>query len=266
MCGIAGVLRTDGATREIERGAQAMGDSLAHRGPDDHGVWSDAEAGVALAHRRLAILDLSPAGAPADAVGRRPLGHHLQRRDLQLPRRLRAELAARGVAFRGHSDTEVMLEAFAALGLDADGEAADRHVRHRALGPARAHADAGARPARHQAAVLGEVRRAVPVRLRAQGAARASRLDSRASTAPRVAGFMRHNYVPAPHTIYEGVRKLEPGTILTLPWGGEPHDRRASGTRARSREPASPIRSRGERRRADRRSWRRCCATRSSAA
>jgi asparagine synthase (glutamine-hydrolysing) len=62
MCGIAGVLRTDGATREIERGAQAMGDSLAHRGPDDHGVWSDAEAGVALAHRRLAILDLSPTG------------------------------------------------------------------------------------------------------------------------------------------------------------------------------------------------------------
>ena len=100
MCGIAGVLRTDGATREIERGAQAMGDSLAHRGPDDHGVWSDAEAGVALAHRRLSILDLSPAGHQpmVSADGRLVVTFNGEIYNFQ---ELRAELAARGVAFRG---------------------------------------------------------------------------------------------------------------------------------------------------------------------
>src|SRR6476659_6944213 len=116
MCGIAGVLRTDGATREIERGAQAMGDSLAHRGPDDHGVWSDAEAGVALAHRRLAILDLSPTGHQPmlSADGRLFVTVNGEIFNFQ---ELRAELAARGVTFRGTSDTEVMLEAFAVFGI-----------------------------------------------------------------------------------------------------------------------------------------------------
>ena len=65
MCGIAGLIVTsrpaDGS--EIERRARAMSDAIAYRGPDGSGVWSDAEAGVALAHRRLAIVDLTPTGA-----------------------------------------------------------------------------------------------------------------------------------------------------------------------------------------------------------
>jgi len=64
MCGIAGFVasRLQGAARQIDTIAGSMSDTLRHRGPDDDGVWSDAEAGVALIHRRLSIVDLSPAG------------------------------------------------------------------------------------------------------------------------------------------------------------------------------------------------------------
>ena len=63
MCGIAGLLSTPGRPEAIEAETiRRMGDSLAHRGPDDHGEWIDAEQGIALAHRRLAVVDLSAAG------------------------------------------------------------------------------------------------------------------------------------------------------------------------------------------------------------
>ncbi|HKJ88888.1 MAG TPA: asparagine synthetase B, partial [Gammaproteobacteria bacterium] len=61
MCGIAGFWRP-GADGPLQEVAGAMGDRLFSRGPDDRGVWVDEEAGLALAHRRLAIIDLSPAG------------------------------------------------------------------------------------------------------------------------------------------------------------------------------------------------------------
>ena len=116
------------------------------------------------------------------------------------------------------------------------------------VGPARAHAHAGARPARHQAAVLGEVRRAVFVRLRAQARCALFPAGRRASTAPRSPASCGTITCPPPRTIYEGVRKLEPGTILTLPWGGEPQHRTLLG-RARGC-------ARGPRRSAARRRWR----------
>ena len=115
MCGIAGVLSSTAKPREqLERDAVAMADSLAHRGPDDHGVWSDAEAGIALTHRRLSIVDLSPAGHQpmTSADGRFVITYNGEIYNFQ---ELRRELEARGIDFRGHSDTEVMLEAFAPL-------------------------------------------------------------------------------------------------------------------------------------------------------
>jgi len=65
MCGIAGFVdRKRGfGPEELRTIASRMADSLSHRGPDDQGVWTDAKAGVALGHTRLAIIDLSPAGA-----------------------------------------------------------------------------------------------------------------------------------------------------------------------------------------------------------
>ena len=59
MCGIAGVL---GGPKIDTALITRMAGALAHRGPDDHGVWIDAEAGIGLGHRRLSIIDLSPAG------------------------------------------------------------------------------------------------------------------------------------------------------------------------------------------------------------
>ena len=64
MCGLAGFVeaRGGGQQQELEALASQMADAMQHRGPDDKGVWADPEAGIALGHRRLSILDLSPAG------------------------------------------------------------------------------------------------------------------------------------------------------------------------------------------------------------
>jgi asparagine synthase (glutamine-hydrolysing) len=221
MCGIAGVLHSAGRAREeLERAAAAMADSLAHRGPDDSGVWSDAEAGVALSHRRLSIIDLSPTGHQpmVSAEGRFVVVFNGEIYNYQ---ELRAELAARGVTFRGASDTEVMLEAFAAFGIAATVQRLigmftlgiwDR--RERALTLVRDRL--GIKPlywAKFGSLFLfGSELRA----LRAHPG-----WDARVDRAA-LAAYMRLSYVPAPFSIYEGVRRLEPGTILTLPWGGEP--------------------------------------------
>ena len=221
MCGIAGVLTPAATSREqLERNAIAMADSIAYRGPDDHGLWSDADAGVALTHRRLSIVDLSATGHQPmiSADGQLIITYNGEIYNFQ---ELRRELEARGVRFRGHSDTEVMLEAFATYGIDATVKRLigmftigvwDR--RNRTLTLVRDRL--GIKPLYW--AKFGELflfgselkaLRAYP--------GWTPRIDR-----PAVAAFMRHNYIPAPHTIYEGVHKLKPGTILTLPWNGEP--------------------------------------------
>ena len=64
MCGITGILDTPRATTAVLRAqVQRMAQAIAHRGPDSEGQWVDAEHGVALGHRRLAVVDLSPHGA-----------------------------------------------------------------------------------------------------------------------------------------------------------------------------------------------------------
>ena len=114
-----------------------MASALVHRGPDDDGVWVEPELG-----RRARVppaLDHRPhAGrCPADGLGRRALRAGVQRRDLQPRTTLRARArGARGAAFRGHSDTEVLLAAIGALGRRRPcARALERHVRLRALGP-----------------------------------------------------------------------------------------------------------------------------------
>ncbi len=220
MCGIAGVLTSVGSAREpLERNATAMADSIAHRGPDDHGLWSDAEPGIALTHRRLSIVDLSPAGHQpmTSADGRFVITYNGEVYNFQ---DLRTELEARGVKFRGASDTEVMLEAFAAYGIEATVKRLigmfaigvwDRHSRTLTLIRDRL----GIKPLYW--AKLGEI---------FLFASELKALRAYPGWAPRidrgaVAAFMRHNYVPAPHSIYSGVNKLEPGRMLTLPWHGE---------------------------------------------
>ena len=120
MCGIAGFIdgRSGYSAEALARTAEAMATTLRHRGPDDAGVWTDPVAGVALAHRRLSIVDLSPAGHQpmVSSCGRLVLTYN---GEIYNHAELRAELAASGRTFRGHSDTEVLVEACAAWGVEA---------------------------------------------------------------------------------------------------------------------------------------------------
>src|SRR5687768_13645980 len=119
MCGIAGIL----SGTKVEAGTLArMAAVLAHRGPDDEGLWTDDEAGVGLAHRRLAIVDLSPQGHQPmlSADGRYVVTYNAE---IYNHVELRNELETAGAAppggWRGHSDTETFLECVSTWGLDA---------------------------------------------------------------------------------------------------------------------------------------------------
>src|SRR5689334_13660340 len=118
MCGITGFLTSAAETEfEVKMVVVRMADQLVHRGPDDSGVWVDREAGVALGHRRLSILDLSPDGhQPMHSESGRYVivfnGEVYNFEDL------RATLESMGHGFHGHSDTEVMLAAMEQWGVD----------------------------------------------------------------------------------------------------------------------------------------------------
>jgi len=120
MCGIAGLWRfTGGLESELQGQARIMADAITRRGPDDAGLWCDSVAGLALAHRRLAVVDLSPAGHQPmfSASGRYVItfnGEIYNHQDLRL------KLQAEGLLqhpWRGHSDTETLLAAIEAWGL-----------------------------------------------------------------------------------------------------------------------------------------------------
>ena len=114
MCGIAGIVNTDG--RIVERDEIArLTDLIAHRGPDGDGHWFNAERNVALGHRRLAIIDPGPTGDQpmASADGRHIIVYNGEIYNfLELCR----ELEAKGVIFRSQSDTEVILAAWQVWG------------------------------------------------------------------------------------------------------------------------------------------------------
>jgi asparagine synthase (glutamine-hydrolysing) len=114
MCGIAGLIDCRAATPAdaLRAAGEAMNETLRHRGPDDSGVWAEAESGVVLAQRRLAIIDLSPGGAqPMHSADRRYVitfnGEIYNYRDI------RNKLAAAGRTMRSDSDTKVLVEACA---------------------------------------------------------------------------------------------------------------------------------------------------------
>lgn len=214
MCGIAGLFdlkRQFGAEALRLTGAR-MADTLRHRGPDDQGVWIDAEAGLTLGHTRLAIIDLSPAGAQpmTSRCGRFVLSYN---GEIYNAPELRAELEVRGRRFRGHSDTEVMVEGFAEWGVRPTLErligmfafaAWDREARMLTLGRDRL----GIKPlywgyANGSLVFASELKalKAVPDWR--------GEIDRNALTA-----FLRYGYVPAPLSIYRDVHKLEPGTLL----------------------------------------------------
>ncbi|MFO0693299.1 MAG: asparagine synthase (glutamine-hydrolyzing) [Polyangiales bacterium] len=215
MCGIAGILRTNGrALPDLARDVEAMTDALVHRGPDGRGVFVDVEAGVALGHRRLAIVDLSPTGRQPmeSADGRWILVFN---GEIYNYRALRRELEGEGAVFRGPSDTEVLLECCARWGvgrtlrrLDGMFAFAAYDRRERELVLARDHV--GIKPlyvARADGAFL------FGSELKALFACSwfSPSLDPEA-----VGSFLRFGYVPAPRSILREVEKLLPGTFLTI--------------------------------------------------
>ena len=119
MCGIAGFIdhTISLPSDDLRARALSMCEQLAHRGPDDEQVWVDPEAGIALGHRRLAIIDLSPSGRQpmVSSDGRYVL---IYNGEIYNADDLRPELEERGHRFKGHSDTEVLLEGIAAFGVE----------------------------------------------------------------------------------------------------------------------------------------------------
>ena len=222
MCGIAGILDLRRATppEELTSAVRAMGRTLSHRGPDDEGVWCDADAGIALAARRLAIRDLSPAGHQpmVSDDGGLVLVYNGEIYDADV---LRAELESLGHGFRGTSDTEVLLNACARWGVAGA---------LRRLNGMFAFAlwEAGARR-------LTLVRDRIgikPLYWATTGdlllfASELKALRAHAGWAPEIdrdalAAYARLSYVPSPHCIWTGAQKLEPGCALTLEPGRSP--------------------------------------------
>jgi asparagine synthase (glutamine-hydrolysing) len=196
-----------------------MADQLIHRGPDDSGVWVDAEAGVALGFRRLAIVDLSPAGHQpmTSSSGRYVIVFNGEVYNFG---ELRKELESRGHAFRGRSDTEVMLEAVSEWGLEA---AVKKFVgmfafalwdrRERVLHLVRDRL--GIKPLycgwQGKTFLFGSELKAL----------RAHPDFDPEINRDALALYLRYGYIPQPYSIYQGIRKLPPGHILSLGAGAQ---------------------------------------------
>ncbi|MGZ8941569.1 MAG: asparagine synthase (glutamine-hydrolyzing) [Methylobacter sp.] len=216
MCGFAGLLSGNRVTvSEWPILLHRMGKSISHRGPDDSGIWLDAEVGIGLIHRRLSIVDLSPAGhQPMQSNSARyalvfngEIYNHLD---------LRCELEiGNGIAWRGHSDTETLLAGFDAWGIQGTINRAigmfaiavwDRQANTLTLARDRI----GEKPLYYgwqgDTFLFGSELKALRAHPAFQG-----EVDRGA-----LCLLLRHNYIPSPYSIYKGIAKLRPGCLLTV--------------------------------------------------
>ena len=214
MCGVAGFIFTHQETDDPRGVVSRMAESLRHRGPDDGGSWVDETEGVALGHRRLAVIDLS-------ADGRQPMISRGERYVLSYNGEiynfieLRDELTREGVRFQGRSDTEVLLAAVERWGLDA---AVRRFVgmfafalwdrTERTLHLARDRM--GEKPLYYgwcgKSFLFGSELKALRAHPDWAGEISADALSA----------YMKLGCVPAPYSIYKETHKLPPATILSL--------------------------------------------------
>jgi asparagine synthase (glutamine-hydrolysing) len=226
VCGIAGFLdlKQRFGDEEATDLARAMADRLTHRGPDAGGVWTDITTGIALGHRRLSIIDLSPAGAQPmiSASGCSVLSYN---GEVYNPEELRPQLEQRGVRLRGHSDTEVVLEAFEAWGVVATAKRLigmfalawwDRRTRTLWLLRDRI----GKKPL-YYGCFDGHVLFGSQIKaLIAHPSCR------RTINRDALASYLRFGHFPSTCSIFEGVRQLRPGTAVAIrcdgPNAGEP--------------------------------------------
>jgi len=219
MCGFAGIIDFGRRTGEqtLRATVARMANTLCHRGPDDAGIWTDPAAGIALGHRRLSILDLSPAGHQpmVSPGGRYVIAFNGEIYNYEQLRRELDQVTTCPISFRGHSDTEVMLAAFEQWGVQRaicrmNGMFAfalwDRSGRTLYLGRDRL----GEKPLYYgwvgKNFLFGSELKAL--RCHPDFTAVINR--------DALALYMRHNCIPAPHTIYEGIFKLPPASILAV--------------------------------------------------
>ncbi|MDP4299849.1 asparagine synthase (glutamine-hydrolyzing) [Leptothrix discophora] len=225
MCGLTGWLAatpSDKPRPELDARLRHMNDALYLRGPDSEGLWQDPEAGIALAHRRLAIVDLSEAGHQpmTSASGRYVIAfngeiyNHDDLREILTAMRF-------APAWRGHSDTETLLAGFEAWGIEGTltrltGMFAialwDRQERRLVLARDRLGEKPmywgwqGGQAGQPRVFLFGSELKALQ-----RHPAFAAEIDRDA-----LALLLRHNYIGAPHSIFQGIRKLEPGTWLEV--------------------------------------------------
>lgn len=230
MCGIAGFvdLKASRPEESLAHAVNRMTQALAHRGPDDSGHWVGVEAGIALGHRRLSILDLTP-------TGHQPMRSACERYvivfngEIYNFQELRDELEGRGAAsgWRGHSDTEVLLAAIAHFGVEAAVQRCtgmfafalwDRMERVLHLARDRM----GEKPLYYgwvgETLLFASELKALTAYPEWQG-----EIDRDA-----LALYLRYSYVPTPYSIYTNVQKLLPGTVLTIKTGAGPGAARSS--------------------------------------
>ena len=218
MCGLAGFLEPNQLfdTSQTESTLLQMSSALSHRGPDDHGTWVDPQAGIALGHRRLSVLDLS-------SQGHQPMHSHCGRYvivfngEIYNYRVLRRELENSGKTpnWHGHSDTEVMLATISCWGLHKAilkffGMFAfalwDRKERSLHLSRDRI----GEKPLYY--GWMGKV-----LLFGSELKALRKHPDWKGEINPdTLALFMQFGYVPTPYSIYKGIFKIKPATIATF--------------------------------------------------
>ena len=215
MCGITGFWNINARPTDLEA-IEAMADALTHRGPDARGVFTDAEAGLAMGHRRLSIIDLSEHGAQPmkSACGRFVVVYN---GEIYNFRQLRRQLRSRrpDLTFRGDSDTEVLLEAIATFGVDDAVEKTngmfafalwDRRRRQLTLGRDRL----GIKPLYY-----GRVGSALMFGSELKSLRAHPRFDADVDR-QALADLLRLNSIPAPRSIYQGIKKLEPGMLVSF--------------------------------------------------
>lgn len=228
MCGLSGFWgQSFTSSGEAQNTARRMADTIVHRGPDDLGVWVDDGSGLALAHRRLSILDLSPAGHQpmVSPCGRFVLVYN---GEIYNHPDLRAELESESGAFdwRGHSDTETLLAGLRHWGIERclqklNGMFAFAlwDIRGQQLFLARDRM--GEKPLYYgrsgNAFLFGSELKTLAEHPEWRGEVNRDAL----------ALYMRHNYVPAPWSIYKDIFKLPPAHFVVIGGGGrnvgEPH-------------------------------------------
>ncbi len=215
MCGFAGFITTKSCSAEnLESCAVAMNKTIALRGPDDSGVWVDPESKIAMGHRRLSIIDLSQTGhQPMES----PSGRYIvvYNGEIYNYKILESALKKQGYFFRGHCDTEVMLTAIEAWGIETALKSfsgmfafALWDKKERSLTLARDRI--GEKPLYYGwqkgTFLFGSELKALKAHHDWAG-----EIDSYA-----LALYMRYNYIPAPYSIYKNICKLLPGTWLKM--------------------------------------------------